>query len=127
VRIVAGYDGSDAAKRALRFAAELAPGSRITVASVVPALRFGLTDPVWAEEQEGLLAEASEILGEKAEVDVVGPVGDAAQALVAVAKDVNADLLVLGTEGRGAVGRLVVGSVSSAVARQAPCDVLVVP
>lgn len=37
------------------------------------------------------------------------------------------DLLVLGTHGRGALGRALIGSVASAVARHARCPVLLVP
>jgi nucleotide-binding universal stress UspA family protein len=38
-----------------------------------------------------------------------------------------ADLLILGTHGRGGMDRLVLGSVASTVARKAPCSVLVIP
>lgn len=41
--------------------------------------------------------------------------------------DSGTDLLVLGTHGRGALGRMLRGSVSSLVARHAPCPVLLVP
>jgi nucleotide-binding universal stress UspA family protein len=37
-----------------------------------------------------------------------------------------ADLIVVGTHGRGRVGRLVLGSVSDHVVRHAPCPVLIV-
>jgi nucleotide-binding universal stress UspA family protein len=47
--------------------------------------------------------------------------------LVAAVKEAGADLLVVGTHGRGAAGRFIAGSVSVGVARKAPCDVLVVP
>lgn len=43
------------------------------------------------------------------------------------ARDTGVDLLVLGTSGRSGLKRLLVGSVASGVARQAPCPVLLVP
>ena len=49
-----------------------------------------------------------------------------ADTIVAYAKDAGVDLVVLGTHGRGAVARLLVGSVAERVVRTAPCPVLTV-
>lgn len=125
--VVVGYDGSDEAKRALALAAELAGNGRVTVVNVAPVLRFGLPDPLFAEEQQALLAEARELLRGRERTDVLGVVGDAAHELASAARDAHADLVAVGTHGRGAVGRLVLGSVSLAVAHEAPCSVLLVP
>jgi len=51
--------------------------------------------------------------------------GKTADALVQVATDVDADMLVLGTHGRKGVERLVLGSIAAQVFRLAPCSVLV--
>jgi nucleotide-binding universal stress UspA family protein len=51
--------------------------------------------------------------------------GKTAEALVQVAVDVDADLLVLGTHGRKGVERLVLGSTASQVFRLAPCSVTI--
>jgi nucleotide-binding universal stress UspA family protein len=57
--------------------------------------------------------------------EVHAPKGDAADSLVAAAKDYDADLIVLGSRGmRGA--RRVLGSVPNKVSHNAPCDVLIV-
>ncbi|HEU4449035.1 MAG TPA: universal stress protein [Gaiellaceae bacterium] len=125
--VLVGYDGSDAAKRALSLAASLAGDGRLTIANVAPALRFGLPDPLFAEEQESLLAEALALVGREEGTAAVGLVGDAADELARVAAEAGAGLVAVGTNGRGAVGRFLVGSVSLALARQAPTDVLVVP
>jgi nucleotide-binding universal stress UspA family protein len=53
------------------------------------------------------------------------PVGDPAAELVDAARELEADLVVLGRRSRS-LRRLVLGSVSDAVLRRAPCDVLVV-
>ena len=52
--------------------------------------------------------------------------GPAGEAIVEVARNEQVDLVVVGSHGRGAVGRFFVGSVSEHVVRHAPCPVLVV-
>jgi nucleotide-binding universal stress UspA family protein len=52
--------------------------------------------------------------------------GDAVREILHAAKEVHADLIVLGTHGRTGVGRLLMGSVGEAVLRKAPCPVLTV-
>ena len=54
------------------------------------------------------------------------PIGDVADALMHVARVHDAELIVVGTRGLGMRKRLVVGSVSTKLVREAPCDVLVV-
>jgi nucleotide-binding universal stress UspA family protein len=48
-------------------------------------------------------------------------------AVLEYARETSPDLLVAGSHGRGAIARALVGSTSSALARQAPCSVLLVP
>lgn len=52
--------------------------------------------------------------------------GAPANDIVAAAQEWQADLIVVGTHGRGGLGRLVLGSVAEAVLREAHCPVLVV-
>lgn len=52
--------------------------------------------------------------------------GDPAEQLIAAAREIEADLIVLGTRGRGSVARALLGSVARAVLLSAPCAVLVV-
>ena len=52
-----------------------------------------------------------------------GPPGE---AIVDVARSEQVDMVVVGSHGRGVVGRFFVGSVSEYVVRHAPCPVLVV-
>ncbi|MGI5868377.1 MAG: universal stress protein [Kiritimatiellia bacterium] len=54
-------------------------------------------------------------------------VGSAAKTIIAFAKEENADLIVLGQQGRGAIGRWLLGNVASKVVCQARCPVLIVP
>lgn len=53
--------------------------------------------------------------------------GPPAREIVRLAEEGGTELLVLGTHGRGALGRALAGSVGSEVARAAPCSVLLVP
>lgn len=55
----------------------------------------------------------------------VGDVGDAAEAIIATAHDVGADVIVLGTHDRGWFARLVNGSVAGDVIRAADVPVLI--
>src|SRR5215469_8073851 len=118
-RIVVGFDGSDSSRRALERALGLAGyGSRLTVVHVTPS--FG--DP---EPGRRLLAEAERKLAEEhANGDVVERTGNPADELIAAADQAHADLLVVGN-GKTALQRLFLGSVSSALIHRAPCDVLV--
>jgi hypothetical protein len=52
--------------------------------------------------------------------------GDAVEAILRVAQEVRADLLVMGTHGRTGLGRLLMGSVAEQVVRKAACPVLTV-
>jgi nucleotide-binding universal stress UspA family protein len=52
--------------------------------------------------------------------------GDAGESIVEASEAEMADLIVVGTHGRGAVGRLFLGSVSDHVVRHARCPVMVV-
>lgn len=52
--------------------------------------------------------------------------GDPGESIVSAAEAENVDLVVVGTHGRGAIGRLLLGSVSDHVVRNAPCPVLVI-
>jgi nucleotide-binding universal stress UspA family protein len=51
---------------------------------------------------------------------------DPTPAIVQLASDIQADLIVVGTHGRGGLARLLLGSVAEGVVRRAPCPVLVV-
>lgn len=54
-------------------------------------------------------------------------IGHPAEAIVEVATEISADLIVLGTHGRHGLGRLVNGSVAESVLHRAPCAVFIHP
>lgn len=74
-----------------------------------------------AERQAVHVAEEAGIVG----AHPVGDVGDASEAILSAAHDFDADVIVLGTHDRGWFSRLINGSVSSDVLRQADVPVLV--
>jgi nucleotide-binding universal stress UspA family protein len=130
--IVVGYDGSDTAKRALGRAAELANGASVTVVSAVhvhPAAgrSAGPVDPDEVSERRQELAEAETLLAEKGITpELVEGHGDPAEVIVEQAKGTGADLIVVGSRGLSLAERVLLGSVSTKVLHEAPCDVLVV-
>lgn len=105
--IVCGLDGSEESKRALEFATGL--GERMDL-ETVPIF----VDPVrdWHDAPP---------------IPVRVEVGDPVYALREQAVQENARMLAVGSRGRGAVRRALLGSVSAALAASAPCPVLVVP
>ena len=52
--------------------------------------------------------------------------GDATEEILQAADDAGADLIVMGTHGRGAIARALLGSTAEAVVRHANCPVLTV-
>jgi nucleotide-binding universal stress UspA family protein len=117
-KIVVGVDDSEPAQRALDRAADLAGyGSTLTVVSVArDGDRYAAGPLEKAREQ---------LLRRHVRATYLQPVGDPAAELVDTARELEADLVVLGRRSRS-LRRLVLGSVSDAVVRRAPCDVLVV-
>ena len=115
--ILVGYDGSEAAQRALGAAADLAGyGSRLTVATVNAG-----------DGADDISRTARELLYRRhVTAHYVEPVGEPAEQLIETAAEIGADLVVVGRRSRNALQRLVLGSVSANVVRGAHCDVLVV-
>jgi len=129
-RIVVGYDGSEAARRALERVAELARnGAEVMVVNVrplrVPAPLPLADDDVVAQRRK--LDEAHEFLAiRRVRSRRVERRGGAAEMLLEQARESGADLIVVGSHGKNLAARLVLGSVSRKVVREASCDVLVV-
>ena len=78
-----------------------------------------------AQEEAGqhFLDRARAAIGQ---AEVIRRDGSPAPAIVATAREWQADLLVIGTHGRSGLGRLALGSVAEGVLREAPCPVLTV-
>ena len=139
--IVVGSDGSDTAAVAVRHAAELAKslGARLHVVSAyrplsgVPVAGAG-ADPEragWAVSPtvnvdavlEGVAGTARAI---GVEPDCYARRGDPAEAILDVAEEQGADLIVVGNKGMHGSRRFLLGSVPDKVSHHAPCSVLIV-
>lgn len=140
--IVVGTDGSDTATEAVRQAAELARsvGASMEIVSAyepVPAQRLreerrtAPEDLQWAinprEDVEATLETAAEIAREAGlEVGTSSRRGDPADAILDVAEENGADLIVVGNKGMTGAKRFLLGSVPNRVSHHAPCSVLII-
>ena len=134
-KIILGYDDSEAAERALERTEQLARafGSEVIVTSVAPvvtgAVRSGgpidPTDPP-ARHVEELKHAKAYLDGQNVNADYVPAIGDPAETIAQIARERDADLIVVGAHHPGAIRRLLGPSVSDSVAHKVHCDVLIV-
>ncbi len=109
--ILVPLDGSDLAERALPYAEALAaPGCELILLEVGPA-----------EDEFGALERHQ---GSCARLETA--IGDPAEQILQVAREMGVGLIVMTTHGRGALGRWAFGSVADTVTRTAPVPVMVV-
>jgi nucleotide-binding universal stress UspA family protein len=134
--IVVGHDGSDGARRALAHAARLGRaggGGRIVVAFVEQEIvgKGGSPVPIAADEVAADIRREAEALqsdGLDVAFDVHRSVlGGPAPALVEVAHEAGADLIVVGTRGRTALAGLLVGSTAQRLLHVSDVPVLAIP
>ncbi|MDH3198158.1 MAG: universal stress protein [Candidatus Krumholzibacteria bacterium] len=136
--IVVPTDFSDHSLRALPYAVSLAEkfNARLKVIFVSePALQ--VADVAWVgidersmsqehleEARRNLERIALEQVPTDVQVDAEVLTGDAVEAVISYARDVNADLVVMATHGRGGLSHMLMGSVAEQIVRKAPCPVL---
>jgi len=141
-RIVVGTDGSETATEAGKTAVELAKLSKAKLEIVsayepIPQSRL-------REESEGISGDVAHsvnpredvqiVLGnaaaeaKKAQVEVVTHPreGDPADAILDVAEENDADLVLVGNKGMTGARRFLLGSVPNKISHHAPCDVWIV-
>lgn len=135
-RMVAGTDLSDNSVRALKFAGALFPDAAIRLVHgwTVPFAGWQKADHVAQESEDNARAALEQYLGSDAIDDQISrriePVltqGSAERAVRDVVLDWDADLLVVGSQGHGAVHRAMLGSTAENLLGSAVCDTLVVP
>jgi nucleotide-binding universal stress UspA family protein len=140
--IVVGTDGSDTAIDAVRQAVELAArlGARLHIVSAyepVPEARLreeGRQAPVdlqWMinprEGVDATLRSAADTARDGGvEAVTYGRQGDPADAILDVAEEQGADLIVVGNKGMTGARRFLLGSVPNRVSHHAPCSVLII-
>lgn len=137
--IICCVDDSDGARRALHVARRLAerlglellllhvePPTHAPGVSAAPAGQRRLHEAE-ARDAEELLARIGQDEGLGPEVRARAEIGRAADRILAVCAEEPAELVVVGSRGRGGVKSAVLGSVSAAIAARAPCPCVVVP
>jgi nucleotide-binding universal stress UspA family protein len=141
-RIVVGTDGSDTAAEAVRQAVELArlTGSPLSIVSAYAPVSKGRV----AGEQRDAPADVQHSIGPREDVNLVldsaaagakqqgvevqtHPIeGDPAEAILNVAEETSAGLIVVGNKGMTGARRFLLGSVPNNVSHHAPCNVMIV-
>lgn len=139
-KIIVGVDGSDDSRRALAWAlaeADLRNADlHVVIAWAFPYAWGRGFNSEWADDAD-FFAKAAEKEAEEAVAELLGSAarptwlhvhafeGSPAPVLLDLSRD--ADLLVVGSRGRGGFRGLMLGSVSSACARHASCPIAVIP
>jgi nucleotide-binding universal stress UspA family protein len=140
--IVVGTDGSDTAGEAVREAIELAKavGASVDLVSAYEPVsgsrlreeaRQAPSDMQWMvnprEEVDATLRQAAErVEAAGVEVNTFAREGDPADAILDVAEERRADLIVVGNKGMTGAKRFLLGSVPNKVSHHAPCSVLII-
>jgi nucleotide-binding universal stress UspA family protein len=141
--IVAGTDGSDTARTAVRYAIDLARelGARLQIVSAyepvagsrLRAEKLGAPEDMeWAiNAREDVVALLDEVRAEAeaagvTQVETFERQGEAADAIIDVAEEQRADLIVVGNKGMTGAKRFLLGSVPNRISHHAPCSVLIV-
>lgn len=134
--IVVPIDGSDHAGRAADRAFEIAAhhGSSVHVICVADSGPLGgyqlpgeseSAEEVIEKRAATLVAEIAERVPEGINVTTATPTGTTKTEITAYADSVDADLIAMGSRGRGGVERFMLGSVAEHVVRTSDTDVLV--
>jgi nucleotide-binding universal stress UspA family protein len=140
--IVVGTDGSDTAKKAVDEAIDLARavGAGLCVVSAYePVSKARLREEArqtppdlqWMvnprEEVDETLSDAADLVrAAGVEVETFAREGSPADAILDVAEERNADLIVVGNKGMTGTKRFLLGSVPNQISHHAPSNVLIV-
>ena len=136
--VVCGIDDSSGARKAAHVADGLARdlGARLVLvhaAPVAPSVLYGVPFDNDAFQREvlddarRLLEDVARSCKAAAHVSQRAELGSPTEVLARVLEDEHAELLVVGTRGRGAMRSVLLGSVSHEMLATSPCPVVVVP
>jgi nucleotide-binding universal stress UspA family protein len=141
-KILVPVDNSEHAIRAFDYAVRLSKlsAAEISIVHVIPPPVAGEEGVPAIQLTESMLLEGKELLDrlktraakmhateeKNAKIDYLLREGTPSKVIVATAKELTADLIVMGSSGTGGVKELLLGSVSHAVSNHAICPVLIV-
>ena len=137
-RILVGIDGSEACLRALRYAAEVARAKNLSLDLVHVLAPVLLPPTVYekaiAEIERQERAHADRVLTTAlADIATMGvttrrvtTTGNPVETLLSLATDNDVEMIAIGTKGRGAVARVLLGSVADQILHLSPKPVLIV-
>ncbi len=140
--IVVGTDGSETAGEAVRQAAQLAKsiGASVHLVSAYEPIsnqrlreerQAAPSDVEWMvnprEDVDATLEQAAgEVRDDGVPVETYAREGDPADAILDVAEESGADLIVVGNKGMSGAKRFLLGSVPNKVSHHAPCSVMII-
>jgi nucleotide-binding universal stress UspA family protein len=133
-KILHPTDYSDLSRPAFDLACSLARDfdAELILCHVSPpaitAVDAGMIVEIPTGEAERMLARLETVKPDDARIRVTRRFlrGDPAAEIVHLAKEMEVDLIVIGTHGRGGLGRMLMGSVAEGVMRKASCPVVTV-
>ncbi|MBM7711011.1 universal stress protein [Enterococcus xiangfangensis] len=137
--ILVAVDGSAKSKKAFDEAINIAKRNKgkLTLATVIDTASFSGTTggnslPLMQEAREKAQQSIAELeqhrMAEEQAVHLTSQIlaGNPKREIVELAKELETDLIVMGSTGLGALSLLLVGSTTAYVVNQAPCNVMVV-
>jgi nucleotide-binding universal stress UspA family protein len=147
MHVLLATDGSPSSIAAAQRAGELLkPADRVTLLHVVSEAPQTVTtglettglsgsvplpgniEPLWEHEMAEAAAEIDRTAARLTSTNLHKriEIGDVGGTVCRVAEELKVDVIVVGSHGRGAIERLLLGSATSQIVRHAPCAVLVV-
>ena len=145
MNVLMATDGSEAAIEAAQRSLDLLrAGARVELVLIIPeyedpmedaggiegpSISYKRADRDWAKattEGQAALDRTSAALGTEAEVRLVPADGETGAAIVQVAHEMNAEVLVIGSSNKGWLRRFFQGSVSDYVVHHTPCPVMLI-
>lgn len=139
MNVLVAHDGSIQADKALGVAIQISGkfGGRLDIVTVVPDLCLAseelsseeceMVASSLATEARGQMRKVAESLGAKGlAAQIVIKNGRPAEGIVEAAKELNSELIVVGSHGKHGAAKMFLGSVSSRVAEMADMNTLIV-
>jgi len=131
-KILLGFDGSDGSLKAVDRTCDLAKeGDEVILLYVHPSLPgedFGdlSPHPTQKETWEALRTAVERLRSKGIDASGVFRRGDIVEQIIGVARDLECDLIVVGSSGTGKIESFMLGSVAEKIAKKAPKPVLIV-